>query len=345
MFLSRHHATRAMVLAIAFVAALSPVAAHAAPGGSVQRQADEAKSRLGTMQQQLTSAMSEYDTAERALTRTRAEIAANRLRLEALDASMKLGQARLSAEVNFLYRTDGNGFTEALLSAPSIDAFASRLVALSRIANRDAELIRTIRRDRAAAGRVATQLAQREAKQEALVREVASRRAKARAAIEDQQRYADSLSPKVAAKLDEGSTAKGPHAPTRRPTNPSSLAWAKVEGRSGRYAVLATQRRAYAPTGITFTGVATWYGNVRPNMKTASGRAFNENELTCAHKTLPFGTRVAVTFRGKRVIVTVTDRGPYGKGRVIDLTKRAAAIIGLKRAGVGKVRCEVVRAQ
>jgi rare lipoprotein A len=80
-------------------------------------------------------------------------------------------------------------------------------------------------------------------------------------------------------------------------------------------------------------------------MKTASGRAFNENEFTCAHKTLPFGTRVAVNFRGKRVIVTVTDRGPYGKGRVIDLTKRAAATIGLKSAGVGQVRCEVVRAQ
>ncbi len=109
--------------------------------------------------------------------------------------------------------------------------------------------------------------------------------------------------------------------------------------------MLAGQPKKYAPSGLKFSGVATWYGNVRPNMKTASGRAFNENEFTCAHKSLPFGTRVAVTFRGKRVIVTVTDRGPYGKGRVIDLTKRAAATIGLKSAGVGQVRCEVVRAQ
>jgi len=144
--------------------------------------------------------------------------------------------------------------------------------------------------------------------------------------------------------LQSGSTASGQTAPTKPPANPMSLAWATVEGRSGKYRVLANQPKKYSPSDLTFTGVATWYGNVRPNMRTASGRAFNENEFTCAHKTLPFGTRVAVTYQGKRVIVIVTDRGPYGKGRVIDLTKRAASVIGLKSAGVGKVRCEVVRA-
>ena len=230
-----------MVLAIAFVAALSPVVAHAAPGGSVQQQADEAKSRIGTMQQQLSSAMSEYDTAERALTRTRAEIAANRIRLEALDASMKLGQARLSAEVNFLYRTDGNGFTEALLSAPSIDAFASRLVALSRIANRDAELIRTIKRDRAAAGRARDPA--RRARGEAGGARARGGVSACEGASGDRQ--INSATPTRSPRRSRPSSTRGapPKAPMRRHDGPrtrSSLAWAKVEGRSGRYAVLAS---------------------------------------------------------------------------------------------------------
>lgn len=336
---------RAALFGFALVAALTPVLAFGAPSSAVRQQTDAARARLGAMQQQLSSAMSEYDSAAAALAKTRAEIAENRTRLDELDASLQLGQKRLSAEVSFLYRTDGNGFAEALLSAPSIEDFANRLLALSRIANRDAEIVGGLRRNRIAARNLGAKLVRREAQQARLVSDVAARRSHAQAAITSQQRYADSLSDNVSAALRAGSTASGPKTPTKPPTNPLSVAWASVEGRSGKYAVLANQPKQYSPSGITFKGVATWYGNVRPNMKTASGRRFNENELTCAHKTLPFGTRIAVTFRGKRVIVTVTDRGPYGRGRVIDLSKRAAAIIGLKRAGVGRVRCEVVRAK
>ncbi len=336
---------RATLIGFALIATIAPGPALGAPSAAVRQQADAAKARLGAMQQQLSSAMSEYDSAAAALAKTRAEIVDNRTRLNELDASLKLGQKRLSAEVSFLYRTDGNGFAEALLSAPSIEDFANRLLALSRIANRDAEIVGGLRRNRIAARNLGEKLVRREAQQARLVADVAARRARAQAAITSQQRYADSLSDNVSAALQAGSTASGPKTPTKPPTNPLSVAWASVEGRSGKYAVLANQPKKYSPSGITFKGVATWYGNVRPNMKTSSGRRFNENELTCAHKTLPFGTRVAVTFRGKRVIVTVTDRGPYGRGRVIDLSKRAAAIIGLKRAGVGKVRCEVVRAK
>jgi rare lipoprotein A (peptidoglycan hydrolase) len=336
---------RATALVCMLVATITPVLAHGAPAAAVQQQAAAAKARIDTMQGQLSSTMSHYDAAAADLAKTRAQLKANRKRIDELNSSMEQGQKRLSAEVNFLYRTDGNGFAEALLTAPSIDAFASRLLALSRIANRDAEVIGGIKRDRAEARKLSATLADRERVQAAQVAQVAARRAKAQAEIDGQQRYVDSLSAKVSSALQAGTTNSGPKVKTRPPANPSSLAWATVEGRSGKYAVLAGQPKKYAPSSLKFSGVATWYGNVRPNMKTASGRAFNENELTCAHKTLPFGTRVAVTFRGKRVIVTVTDRGPYGKGRVIDVTKRAAATIGLKSAGVGQVRCEVVRAQ
>ncbi len=70
----------------------------------------------------------------------------------------------------------------------------------------------------------------------------------------------------------------------------------------------------YRPTGVKFSGVTTMYGNDDNGTSTASGRRFDENEFTCAHKTLPFGTRLAVSKNGKSVIVTVTDRGPFTPG-------------------------------
>ncbi|MGV3490354.1 MAG: septal ring lytic transglycosylase RlpA family protein [Devosia sp.] len=86
-------------------------------------------------------------------------------------------------------------------------------------------------------------------------------------------------------------------------------------------------------------GGASWYGPGFNGKKTASGQRFNENAMTAAHKTLPFGTVVLVTDQrtGKSIKVTINDRGPFAKGRIIDLSKAAAAKLGTKNAGVGKV--------
>jgi len=86
-------------------------------------------------------------------------------------------------------------------------------------------------------------------------------------------------------------------------------------------------------------GGASWYGPGFHGKKTASGERFNQNAMTAAHKTLPLGTVVKVTNQrtGKSIKVTINDRGPYAKGRIIDLSKAAAAQLGTKNAGVGKV--------
>lgn len=86
-------------------------------------------------------------------------------------------------------------------------------------------------------------------------------------------------------------------------------------------------------------GGASWYGPGFHGKKTASGERFNENAMTAAHKTLPLGTVVKVTNQrtGKSIKVTINDRGPFVKGRIIDLSKAAAARLGTKNSGVGKV--------
>ncbi len=87
---------------------------------------------------------------------------------------------------------------------------------------------------------------------------------------------------------------------------------------------------------------ASWYGPGFHGRKTASGQRFNQNAQTAAHKTLPFGTKLRVTFRGKSTVVTVNDRGPYIRGRSLDLSKAAASRIGLIGPGHGKVCMERV---
>lgn len=87
---------------------------------------------------------------------------------------------------------------------------------------------------------------------------------------------------------------------------------------------------------------ASWYGPGFHNKKTASGETFNQNDLTAAHRTLPFGTKLKVTCvsTGKSTIVRITDRGPFHGNRAIDLSKGAAQAIGMLDKGTTKVILE-----
>lgn len=95
-----------------------------------------------------------------------------------------------------------------------------------------------------------------------------------------------------------------------------------------------------AVTSGTIAGKASYYGS-ESGSRTASGARFNPMGLTAAHRTLPFGTKLKVTHAGRSVVVTVNDRGPFIRGRVLDLSKGAARAIGLTGRGVGHVVAEI----
>ncbi|RJP31304.1 MAG: septal ring lytic transglycosylase RlpA family protein [Actinobacteria bacterium] len=80
---------------------------------------------------------------------------------------------------------------------------------------------------------------------------------------------------------------------------------------------------------MTYAGYTTCYGEEFHGKSTASGVIFNMYDFTCAHRTLPFGTWLLVTFRGGQTIVQVNDRGPFVPGRVLDLSYGSARSIGL----------------
>ncbi|BDU75875.1 septal ring lytic transglycosylase RlpA family protein [Mesoterricola sediminis] len=97
------------------------------------------------------------------------------------------------------------------------------------------------------------------------------------------------------------------------------------------------------------TGEASWYGGADgfAGRETASGEPFNPQELTCAHRTLPFGTRVEVRSlaTNRKVILRVNDRGPFVKGRMLDVSEKAAHALGMQGVGTARVRIKSVDAQ
>ncbi|HEV2425479.1 MAG TPA: septal ring lytic transglycosylase RlpA family protein [Terriglobia bacterium] len=111
------------------------------------------------------------------------------------------------------------------------------------------------------------------------------------------------------------------------------------------------ERRAEYPVGTRTLaydsvqyGVASWYGPGFLWHRTASGARFDPGQLTAAHRTLPLGTCVKVTNlrNGRSVVVKVTDRGPWVRGRLIDLSRAAAERLGFKHRGVAPVRVAVI---
>ena len=99
---------------------------------------------------------------------------------------------------------------------------------------------------------------------------------------------------------------------------------------------------AWAQTRHTLRGIASWYGRAHHGRRTASGVPFNMFALSAAHRTLPFGTRLRVTHMrtGRSVEVVVNDRGPYVGGRILDLSRQAALLLGIIRDGLADVRLE-----
>ena len=93
------------------------------------------------------------------------------------------------------------------------------------------------------------------------------------------------------------------------------------------------------------TKVASYYGKRFHGRLTANGERFNMNAMTAAHKTLPFGTKVRVTYprNGRSVVVRINDRGPFIKGRAIDLSRGAASKLGFIQSGHARVKLDIVR--
>ncbi len=99
--------------------------------------------------------------------------------------------------------------------------------------------------------------------------------------------------------------------------------------------------KKYTSTKVTYTGVVSWYGNEFHGRTTANGEIYNQYGFTGASRTLPFNTFLLITYKGRMVVLRINDRGPYVPGRILDLSKKGAEILGF--SGIANVKIEIVK--
>ena len=110
--------------------------------------------------------------------------------------------------------------------------------------------------------------------------------------------------------------------------------------------LIASQRKSGGrKTPLIQTGLASWYGKEFKGGKTASGERYDPEEMTAAHRTLPYGTIVRITNlrNNKNVTVRISNRGPFGRGRIVDVSRAAAHKLDMMKSGVTRVRVEVIQ--
>ncbi|MCW9710663.1 septal ring lytic transglycosylase RlpA family protein [Avibacterium sp. 21-586] len=130
-----------------------------------------------------------------------------------------------------------------------------------------------------------------------------------------------------------------------------------IKGATLTHKPVTEKNYSYVVRGVTYTtkhkkeakhyrkeGIASYYHTMFAGRKTSNGEYYNPNSYTAAHKTLPLNSYVLVTNlrNGKKVVVRINDRGPFVKGRIIDLSRKAAGELGIVHRGLGKVRVEAM---
>lgn len=274
-------------------------------------------------------------------------------RLVEQHAAVRAAQERLSAaEAKYtrrlveVYKSGGFDPITLLLSSDTLSELVSRAAVLTRIAEGDGQVVADLN------------IAAADARyQQATLEELRSQDRSLKAAqetrlssLESMLQEQDLLVAKLTAESRETLLqARRYTAETRQQWRLSSIpvgttiprATATVDSHPGDvYLISAYMPRQYLSSGQTFTAVSSWYGPGFNGRTTASGQVFNEDDFTCASRTLPFGTVLALTRGDRRVIVYVNDRGPYIAGRDLDLSKAAASALGF--SGVASVQVELV---
>jgi rare lipoprotein A len=266
------------------------------------------------------------------------------------DARAHMAQKRDVFEMRVIrmYKSRSTNPMAILLTSDSISDFYARALMLARIARQDRSALSEAALATSEAEYEAAYLDDLKAQDLALRHETQLRTEQLALALKEQQQLVERLTEEERKRLEaERAAAAAAREEWRSSSLPIGsavpLKTAMVEPYADQiYLVPEYQPSLYKTTGRTMTAVCSWYGNEFNGRRTASGQIFNEEDFTCASRTLPFGTRLALTRNDRRIIVVVTDRGPFIAGRDLDLSKAAARALGF--SGVEPVHAEFIEA-
>ena len=312
----------AFVAAVALLLFSVPRGAGADSGTteSLRSRAAQVMADIDRLDARRDAAVAAQQRAQVRLTAARETLAQTEIRISAAESTVHAAEQRLADTLVAAYkRSDGGSTTGYLLGAASFSDLINRVDVVDRISNSEADVIDQVQ---ASLKRLDDDHRQQQQAVDAANRAVtdaAAARASAEQLIAERKQTLAAVSSSIRTSIGHEEHRRTRLAQTTHSVSSSGAA----EG------------------GAVFYGDATWYGWVLAGHTTASGEIFDPMKLTCANPWLPFGTLVRVTLGGRSVVVKVNDRGPFGGG-VIDLSLRAAQIVGLYSIGRARVKVEVV---
>lgn len=335
-------------MGFAVTCALLPASplAFAAPSASTPQTLDEATSRALELEEDIDELRGEQVSIEERIAVTNLRIFSQQEVLAQSREALREAQRAYSARLIGIYKSRSSDSISLLLTATSLSDFYARAIMLTRIVERDRLLFQDAAVASAEAEYQAAYLDDLKAQDVALRMEKRNRVSLLSEALAEQEVLIEQLTEE---QKEIVADARATISLTRKQWIDSSvpvgtqisLQPAVVEPYSSvTYLTSEYHPTRFESTGQSFTAVCSWYGNEFNGRPTASGQIFNQDDLTCASRTLPFGTWLALTRNGKRIIVVVTDRGPFIAGRDLDLSRRAAQELGF--SGVEPVQAEFV---
>lgn len=253
---------------------------------------------------------------------------------------------RLNVHIVSMYKRGSFDSLSVLLGSDDISELVARANALLHIADEENQLVGDLNVALSDARYQQSELDTLQGQNKALQAQQEARLAELEQLLVEQEARVAALTEEARQVLLQ---ARSLNASTRAQWRAASIpvgteiprATATIAGRPGvTYGISAYMPRSYTSTGQTSTAVCSWYGPGFNGRPTASGQTFNQDDYTCASRTLPFGTVLALTRGSHRIIVYVNDRGPYISGRDLDLSMAAAQALGF--SGVASVQAEIV---
>lgn len=302
---------------------------------------------LNVLVQQVEATQAECDALDSHLAALNISMAKNCMQLEEVRNRCMLKQEQFNARIGEIYKNGHVGVLEVLLNGEDFEDLWVRACYIQEINKHDADLVGACQAEKKRMTKLHKDLEVKKLEALSLRKQRQTRLADLRHQVSEKQRLLRQADLEIKQRVKMAEEQK--KAENQRVAAASSPAGSPVKSTtcsvspylSGDYVTSERFPARFVTTGIIFSGVASWYGNEFNGRSTASGERFNENDFTCASRTLPFGTYLAVSYGNRRIVVRVNDRGPFVKGRILDLSKGAAQALGI--SGIGHVQAEIVK--
>lgn len=307
---------------------------------------DAATARAFEMEAEITALDEQIDAIDLRLKATGARISAQRQAIARAEQALDEAQVKYDQHVVSVYKRGSVEPISILLSSDSLNDLIGRVSVLTRMAEADGRVVADLNIAAAEARYEAAALEDIYAQDAELRRLQAQRKAEVEQTLASQESLVRQLNAEARAALTAARARdRETHTRWRAASIPVGTDIPRTDATvlpyaDRTYTISAYMPATYRTTGTRFDAVCSWYGPGFDGNGTASGQLFNEDDFTCASRTLPFGTVLALSNSERRIVVYVNDRGPFISGRDLDLSRAAAEALGV--GGVATVHAEVV---